>query len=88
MRILMMTNTYFPIVGGLEQSVFSFSEEFRTLGHEVLIVTPEFEGMPTETRHGERRALQRRDSGRQRYGRMAGVAGRAQAPSTAAARPR
>ena len=48
MRILMMTNTYFPIVGGLEQSVYSFSEEFKTLGHEVLIVTPAFDGMPTE----------------------------------------
>ncbi|MCX5678133.1 MAG: alpha/beta fold hydrolase [Candidatus Omnitrophica bacterium] len=48
MRILMMTNTYFPIVGGLEQSVYSFSEEFRRLGHEVLIVTPTFQGMPTE----------------------------------------
>ncbi len=48
MRILMMTNTYFPIVGGLEQSVYSFSEEFRRLGHEVLIVTPTFEGAPIE----------------------------------------
>ena len=44
----MMTNTYFPIVGGLEQSVYSFSEEFKVLGHEVLIVTPAFKGMPTE----------------------------------------
>ncbi|MFH1189236.1 MAG: alpha/beta fold hydrolase [Candidatus Omnitrophota bacterium] len=44
----MMSNTYFPIVGGLEQSVYSFSEEFRRLGHEVLIVTPTFQGMPTE----------------------------------------
>jgi glycosyltransferase involved in cell wall biosynthesis len=44
----MMTNTYFPIVGGLEQSVYSFSEEFKSLGHEVLIVTPTFEGMPIE----------------------------------------
>ena len=48
MNILMMTNTYFPIVGGLEQSVYSFSEAFRSLGHEVLIVTPNFKGMPTE----------------------------------------
>ncbi len=48
MNILMMTNTYFPIVGGLEQSVYSFSEEFKSLGHEVLIVTPNFKGMPTE----------------------------------------
>ncbi len=48
MRILMMTNTYFPIVGGLEQSVYSFSEEFRNLGHEVLIVTPTYAGAPVE----------------------------------------
>lgn len=48
MRILMMTNTYFPIVGGLEQSVFSFSEEFKRLGHEVLIVTPTFAKAPVE----------------------------------------
>ena len=48
MRILMMTNTYFPIVGGLEQSVHSFSEAFKILGHEVLIVTPTFEGAPIE----------------------------------------
>ncbi|MBF0572113.1 MAG: glycosyltransferase [Candidatus Omnitrophica bacterium] len=44
----MMTNTYFPIVGGLEQSVYSFSEQFRALGHEVLIVTPTFAGAPVE----------------------------------------
>lgn len=48
MRIIMMTNTYFPIVGGLEQSVYSFSEEFKALGHEVLIVTPTFQGAPVE----------------------------------------
>ncbi|MDD5409345.1 MAG: glycosyltransferase, partial [Candidatus Omnitrophica bacterium] len=48
MRILMMTNTYFPIVGGLEQSIYSFSEEFKSLGHEVLIVTPAFGGAPAE----------------------------------------
>jgi len=43
-----MTNTYFPMVGGLEQSVHSFSEEFKILGHEVLIVTPAFGGAPVE----------------------------------------
>ena len=48
MHILMMTNTYFPIVGGLEQSIHSFSEKFKSLGHEVLIGAPEFEGMPKE----------------------------------------
>jgi len=48
MNILMMTNTYFPMVGGLEQSVYSFSEAFKSLGHEVLIVTPAFGGAPQE----------------------------------------
>lgn len=46
MKILMMTNTYTPIVGGLEKSIQVFSEEFRALGHEVKIMAPEFEGMP------------------------------------------
>ncbi len=48
MNILMMTNTYTPIVGGLEKSVATFSEEYRKLGHRVLIVAPVFEGMPAE----------------------------------------
>jgi glycosyltransferase involved in cell wall biosynthesis len=48
MKILMMTNTYFPLVGGLEQSVYSFSQEYKNLGHEVLIVTPVFGGAPIE----------------------------------------
>lgn len=46
MKILMMTNTYFPIVGGLEQSIHSFSEEFKALGHEVMIVTPAYADAP------------------------------------------
>lgn len=48
MKILMMTNTYYPIVGGLERSIYSFSEYFRSLGHEVLIATPAFGEMPAE----------------------------------------
>lgn len=46
MKILMMTNTYAPIVGGLEKSIQVFSEQFRLKGHEVKIVAPEFEKMP------------------------------------------
>jgi 1,2-diacylglycerol 3-alpha-glucosyltransferase len=46
MNIVMMTNTYKPIVGGLEKSVETFAEEFRKRGHRVLIVAPEFEGFP------------------------------------------
>ena len=46
MNILMVTNTYLPIVGGLELSIASFAEEYRKRGHHVMIVTPEFEGAP------------------------------------------
>ena len=46
MKILMMTNTYTPIVGGLEKSIMTFSEELRAAGHEIKIVAPVFENMP------------------------------------------
>jgi 1,2-diacylglycerol 3-alpha-glucosyltransferase len=49
MKICMMTNTYLPHVGGVARSVHTFSEEYRKLGHEVLVVAPEFpdkEGEP------------------------------------------
>lgn len=46
MKILMMTNTYTPIVGGLEKSIQSFTESFRARGHQVKIVAPEFPNMP------------------------------------------
>lgn len=42
MNILMMSNTYYPITGGLEKSIQSFTQEFRRRGHKVLIVVPEF----------------------------------------------
>lgn len=48
MNILMMTNTYKPLVGGLEKSVELFSHEFRKSGHRVVIVCPTFEGMKRE----------------------------------------
>ena len=46
MRIVMFTNTYTPIVGGVERSITSFTRAFRRMGHEVLIVTLEFDNMP------------------------------------------
>lgn len=48
MNILMMTNTYKPIVGGLEKSVEAFSRALRALGHRVIIVVPEYRGMKPE----------------------------------------
>ncbi|MDD5070916.1 MAG: glycosyltransferase [Candidatus Omnitrophica bacterium] len=44
MKIVMMTNTYKPIVWGLEKSIEVFSNEFRKRGHKVLIIAPGFEG--------------------------------------------
>lgn len=46
MNILMMTNTYLPHVGGVARSVHAFSEQYRRMGHQVMVVAPEFEGMP------------------------------------------
>lgn len=46
MRIVMMTNTYFPHVGGVAKSVESFSRALRDLGHQVLVIAPEFPDMP------------------------------------------
>ncbi|GHC14717.1 1,2-diacylglycerol 3-glucosyltransferase [Kushneria pakistanensis] len=50
MNILMFTNTYSPIVGGVSESVQRFVECFRASGHRVLVVAPTLDGQPeTET---------------------------------------
>jgi glycosyltransferase involved in cell wall biosynthesis len=46
MNLLMVTNTYPPFVGGVARSVQSFTEEFRRLGHRVVVVAPSFPGVP------------------------------------------
>lgn len=48
MNILLMTNTYKPLVGGLEKSVSSFAKEYREAGHRVIIIAPEFPDMVPE----------------------------------------
>ncbi len=47
-NILKMTNTYKPLVGGLEKSISSFAREFREMGHRVIIVAPEYPGTEPE----------------------------------------
>ncbi len=42
----MMTNTYLPLLGGLERSIESFTKEYRKRGHRVVIVAPEYENSP------------------------------------------
>ncbi|MBD3272097.1 MAG: glycosyltransferase [Elusimicrobia bacterium] len=51
MNILMVTNTYTPIVGGLERSIKLYSRELRRQNHRVLIVAPEFKNMPRRENH-------------------------------------
>src|SRR5215210_410185 len=46
MRIVLMTNTYYPHVGGVARSVESFAKALRGRGHGVMVVAPEFPGMP------------------------------------------
>jgi len=48
MNILMMTNTYLPHVGGVARSIAAFSQQYRKMGHKVIIVAPAFEGMPVD----------------------------------------
>lgn len=47
----MMTNSYFPFVGGIERSIQSFSDEFRRAGHEVMIAAPEWEGQAVDEQY-------------------------------------
>ena len=47
MRILMITNTYLPQVGGVSLSVDRFSRQYLEAGHDVLVVAPDF-GEPTD----------------------------------------
>lgn len=48
MRIVMMTNTYLPMVGGVSRSVSRFTESFRRAGHRVLVVAPAFADIETD----------------------------------------
>lgn len=50
MKIAIFTNTFTPHVGGVARSVQAFTDEYRRLGHRVLVVAPEFAATPdTET---------------------------------------
>jgi len=48
MNILLMTNTYKPLLGGLEKYIESFTKEYRQHGHKVIIVVPEYPNMRPE----------------------------------------
>ncbi|HSP57954.1 MAG TPA: glycosyltransferase, partial [Halomonas sp.] len=46
MNVLMFTNTYLPIVGGVSESVQRLKQRLQEMGHRVLLVAPRLEGQP------------------------------------------
>ena len=46
MRIVMITNTYLPHVGGVARSLETFTTCYRQKGHEVMVIAPEYDGAP------------------------------------------
>jgi len=48
MNIVLVTNTFTSHVGGVARSVEAFSEEYRRLGHRVLVIAPEFPDTPED----------------------------------------
>jgi len=52
MKILLVTDTYRPRINGVVTSIDTFANEYRKLGHECVVVAPEF----PERRHVDHRA--------------------------------
>ena len=63
MKILMVSNTYTPIVGGVERSIQSYTREYQRLGHDVLILTLEYDGAPSDEKDVVRIPALRRFNG-------------------------
>jgi glycosyltransferase involved in cell wall biosynthesis len=51
MRILMLSDVYFPRINGVSTSIQTFRRQFATLGHEVLLIAPSY-GPATEPEAG------------------------------------
>src|SRR6267142_2533422 len=49
MRILMLTNTYPPVVSGVARSIVAFEDEYRRRGHEVVVIAPQADDETIET---------------------------------------
>ena len=42
MRILMLSDVYFPRINGVSTSIQTFRRQFAALGHEVLLIAPSY----------------------------------------------
>src|SRR6476620_7980966 len=51
MRILMLTNTYPPVVSGVAKSIVAFEQEYRQRGHEVLVIAPQADEVVGDETH-------------------------------------
>ncbi len=51
MKILMLSDVYFPRVNGVSTSIQTFRRELQELGHEIWLVAPEY-GQPTADQRG------------------------------------
>lgn len=59
MKILMLSDVYFPRVNGVSTSIQTFRRQLQELGHEVWLVAPEY-GEPTTDEQGIERVVSRR----------------------------
>lgn len=59
MKILVLSDVYFPRVNGVSTSIQTFRHELRRLGHEVWVIAPDY-GQPTADEDGIRRVASRR----------------------------
>jgi len=58
MKILMLSDVYFPRVNGVSTSIQTFRRELQELGHEVWLVAPEY-GQPMVHEQGIERVISR-----------------------------
>lgn len=60
MRILFISDVYFPRVNGVSTSIRTFSRELQALGHEVIVVAPDYPQSDSEEPEGIIRIASRR----------------------------
>ncbi|AHE98792.1 glycosyltransferase [Thioalkalivibrio paradoxus] len=55
MRVLMLSDVYFPRINGVSTSIQTFRRDLRSMGHEVDLIAPAYPGTERETEPGLRR---------------------------------
>jgi len=56
LRILKLSDVYFPRVNGVSTSIHTFRQSLHDLGHETLLLAPEYRGQEQREEQGVRRA--------------------------------